>query len=669
TRAEASRRGRGFNIRPIPATLGVIFILLALATAFMFSARAVRFDVSPTPASLRVSEGFPSYRLGERFLMLPGKYQIKATLPGYKILEKTVHVGSDADQDYNFKMEKLPGILRITSEPDVHPTVFIDQKKVGTAPLKLDAIEAGVHDIRLASARYLSYDTEIDIKGKRIEQTVAAKLSPAWANVTITSLPTDAVVLVDGEDSGKTPDSVQILQGSREIQLQKAGYKTFQTSIDVVAGKDQTVPKVSLVRADGKVNVTTAPAGANVTIGGRYRGQSPIAVTLAPGNSYEVLLSKVGYNAVKEKIDVAPDQDIELHEKLSPITGTLTLKVEPSGGKLFVDGKPVGEPSQRLVLTARNHDIKIVKDGFAPYTKTITPQPGFAQQLMITLQTPEEAAVAAIPEQVTTHAGETLKLIIPGDMTMGAPRREPGRRSNEIQKQVKMTRPYYLGVKEITNLEFNKFDPGHNSGIAGRALLTEDDRPVVNVSWSDAAQYCNWLSSQDGLPAAYIKKNNEWVPVSPMNTGYRLPTEAEWVWAARYAGGPHPTRFPWGDAMPPTDVAANYADESARNMVPYIIEGYNDHYRGPAPVGSFAPNQLGIYDLAGNVSEWINDFYSVDEPKGVLTDPMGPDSGNYHVIRGSNYTDGRFSELRWTYRDYGKDPRPVLGFRIARYVK
>lgn len=669
TRAQARTGRRRLRLKPLPVTLGVIFVVLAVAVTFMFSARAVRFNIEPLPESLTFVDGMFTYRLGERYLMLPGDYRIRATLSGYEPLEVDVRVGKEEDQDFSFTLQKLPGILTIKTDPDVPSEVYIDQVNVGISPLTLESVPAGLHDIRIVPERYLPVDTEIEIEGKRTEQALSLPLEPAWAEVSLSSLPAEAAIVVDGEERGKTPAVIEILQGARQIQLKKPGYKTWQTSLAVVAGEPQAVSQVRLARSDGKINVTTEPPGANVTIGGRYRGQSPLEVSLAPGTSYNILLSKVGYQSVERTLAVEPEQDIALNTRLTPILGVLRLRVKPEGGELFVDGQSVGEPSRRLSLTVRSHRLRIVKAGYAPFETTVTPQPGLAQQLMIQLETEEEARVAAIPDMITTSAGNELKLIIPDRLKMGASRREPGRRSNEIEKTVILTRPYYLGVHEITNGQFKQFNPGHESGMLGRAVLGDDERPVVNVTWIEAVQFCNWLSNKDGLEPAYEFSGGSWHAVEPMTTGYRLPTEAEWAWAARYASGPEPTRFPWGDTMPPPAVTANYADESARNMVPYIIGGYNDTYRGPAPVGSFPANEFGIYDLAGNVSEWIHDYYSTAPITETLTEPMGPATGQYHVIRGSNYTHGRFSELRWTFRDYGIKASPEVGFRIARYVE
>lgn len=669
SRAEAQQERRLPLLKPIPIAVGATFLVLALFVAFMFTAKAVRFSVTPVPATLEITGGLPTWQLGERYLMLPGDYRLNATLEGYHPLAETITVGDADDQELSFEMEKLPGILNVTTSPPVAADVYVDQAPRGTAPLTIDGVPPGLRDISIVSERFLPFDTEVDIEGLGITQTIDAVLAPAWALVDITSMPEGTSILVDGEEAGTTPATLEILQGPHDIRLRRSGYKTWQTKVEIVAGEDQTLPNVRLERADGSISITTTPDGANVTIGGRYRGQTPLEVTLRPGESYKVMLSKAGFQTATRSIEVQPDEDIALAANLEPLLGVVRFMVEPDGGELFIDGKSFGDPDQRVELPARNHDVEIRKDGYATFQTTIAPKPGLAQQVLVALQTEAEAEAAAIIEEFASTAGPEFQLIIPDRLTMGAGRREPGRRSNEIEKDVLLTKPYYLSIHEVTNEQYERFNPNHEPGVLGRTLLDQDERPVVNISWQDAARYCNWLSEQDGLPPAYERVGGRLVAVEPMTTGYRLPTEAEWAWAARYAGGAEPSRFPWGRAMPPTGVQANYADESASNMVPYHIAGYNDTFRGPAPVGSFDPNEFGIYDLAGNVSEWIHDYYSIEMVSGQLVDPLGPAEGEYHVVRGSNYTHGRFSELRWTFRDYGDEGRPDVGFRIARYVE
>lgn len=668
TRADERPRASRIVLRPLSLAIAFVFILLALAVLFMFNARAVRFDVSPAPQSLEITEGLFSWELGERFLMLPGSYTVTATKAGYRDLVAVVEIGEDADQEITLQMKKLPGILTVTSEPVDNATVYIDQEMAGSTPLTVDEIEPGLRDIKVEAERYRPLYTDIEIEGMRREQSLAVELEPAWANVTFQSMPAGASIFVDGERRGTTPGIVEILEGEHQVEIRRREYKTWQSRIDVTAGEDQTLPSVEMIKADGTVSVKTDPAGANVTIGGRYRGQSPLEVSLPPGRTYEVLLSKAGYRHEARTLSVEPEEDIQLDVSLSPVLGIVRIQVQPEGGELYVDDEPMGEPSRRLSLTARSHEIRVEKEGYAPFKATVTPQPGITRQLMVNLQTIDEARAAAIPQEITTSLGQKLKLIIPDSFTMGADRREPGRRSNEVERDVRLTRSYYLGVNEVTNAQFMEFAPDHEPGILGRALLNQEDRPVVNVTWEDAIEFCNWLSEKDGLPRAYERVGGRWKLIEPLTIGYRLPTEAEWAWAARFADD-EPTRFPWGDNMPPPENAGNFADESAENMVPYHIQGYDDKFRGPAPVGSFPANEFGLHDTAGNAAEWVHDYYSIDLSRELLVDPTGPDSGNYHVIRGSSYMHGRFSELRWTFRDYGDKPRPDVGFRIARYVK
>jgi formylglycine-generating enzyme required for sulfatase activity len=251
---------------------------------------------------------------------------------------------------------------------------------------------------------------------------------------------------------------------------------------------------------------------------------------------------------------------------------------------------------------------------------------------------------------------------------MGASRREAGSRANESQRLVEITRPFYLAVNEVSNAEYRQFDPGHNSGSAEGVSLNGDGQPVVNVSWDDAARYCNWLSARDGLEPAYAEQEGRMQRVAGVTNGYRLPSEAEWVYAARIAGRSSAARYPWGDTYPPATVSGNFADAQIADTLAIVVSGYNDGYRASSPVGSFGAQSAGFHDLGGNVAEWIDDFYAVypGQAGQLVRDPTGPAGGQHHVVRDSSWRDGSITELRLSYRDYSRVARDNLGFRIAR---
>ena len=129
-------------------------------------------------------------------------------------------------------------------------------------------------------------------------------------------------------------------------------------------------------------------------------------------------------------------------------------------------------------------------------------------------------------------------------------------------------------------------------------------------------------------------------------------------------------RFPWGNALPAPPRAGNFADESARSLVAVVLQGYDDRHPATAPVGSFPPNGLGLFDLGGNVAEWVNDVYAIPPPDApVERDPTWTADGALHVILGSSFLQGTVSELRLSYRDYGTKTRSDVGFRVARYAE
>jgi formylglycine-generating enzyme required for sulfatase activity len=200
--------------------------------------------------------------------------------------------------------------------------------------------------------------------------------------------------------------------------------------------------------------------------------------------------------------------------------------------------------------------------------------------------------------------------------------------------------------------------------------LNNASHPVVNVSWDNAARYCNWLSAKDRLQPAYVETDGHMQTVAGPVNGYRLPLETEWVYAARVAGRSDIARYPWGEGYPPTGSAGNFADAQIADTLANVVTGYNDGYRASAPVGSFSTPSAGFNDLGGNVAEWINDYYAVypGQAEKLVKDPAGPATGDHHVVRDSSWRDGSITELRLSYRDYSRGPRDNLGFRIARYA-
>jgi len=452
--------------------------------------------------------------------------------------------------------------------------------------------------------------------------------------------------------------------------LKLAGHKAWQEEYDILAGEDFSIPLVELEPADGLLFIQSNPTSASVTIGGEFKGLTPLEVALAPGENHELTFFKNGYNSNSLSIQTQANEERDITIALDPILMTVSVMAQPEDAELYVDGQFRGTANQTIELMAASQQIEIRKAGFIPYSTEFTSRPGLEQVISVALKSLEQARLEQIKPIIVSAAGQTLKLFYPGAFTMGASRREAGRRPNENLRDIKLERPFYLGVQEVSNAQYRLFNEEHSSGTLQGLTLDNEAQPVVRITWAQAALFCNWLSDQESLPHFYDVAGEDVVGFNPDSTGYRLPTEAEWAWAARTDGSGNQLKYSWGSDLPPAENSGNFADVTARSYLGQILFDYDDGYLATSPVASFDANQYELYDMAGNVSEWVHDFYgAVGSVGGVEVDPLGPTEGQFHTIRGSSWAHGSVTELRLSFRDFGEEVRDDVGFRVARYLE
>ena len=234
-------------------------------------------------------------------------------------------------------------------------------------------------------------------------------------------------------------------------------------------------------------------------------------------------------------------------------------------------------------------------------------------------------------------------LIKGGTFQMGSPDSEDWRSNDEVLHSVTVS-PFYMASHEVTQQEWREVTGKNPSSFTG------DNLPVESITWLEGVEFCNALSRKEGkIPVYTVSDGGRTVTWDRGADGYRLPTEAEWEFAAR-AGTTTPfysKRVPGADDVNfyghyPYQIEQNYFNNSVLETQPGV-------YRGQTlPVGSFKPNPWGLYDIYGNVGEWCFDYYG-DYATSNQTDPAGPDSGTRRVYRGGGWNDfGK--NLRSAYR-------------------
>ncbi|MDA1210937.1 MAG: SUMF1/EgtB/PvdO family nonheme iron enzyme [Planctomycetota bacterium] len=270
----------------------------------------------------------------------------------------------------------------------------------------------------------------------------------------------------------------------------------------------------------------------------------------------------------------------------------------------------------------------------------------------------EWASYLDVPIEFVNDVGIKFSLIPPGEFMMGssdnhvaemmalAKKEGEGWESQYIiaeipQHRVRITKPFYLGMYEITHSEFGKFVKEQSNPESYRVDLKRPAYPIGDVTLKEIEQFCFWLEKRDGYR-------------------YRLPTEAEWEYACR-AGTT--TVFSFGDTLASTQANFN-------GRYPFGHDVVGPEHRKLTTVGTFKPNAFGLFDMHGNLWEACSDLFDFSYYRVSPTDnPTGPNYGNSYAVRGGEYERGRGLSLRSSMRYTRRLPDSHVGFRLIREME
>jgi len=639
-------------------------LLVAVLGSFAML-ETIALDLRPGDAIVK-SVGSFSWQSASSIFVFPGEHRLRAERVGYIPAETTVKVGGPAQAKALFHLIKLPGKVEVDTG-GVVAEISADGLRLGRVPGTVD-VPAGDRTLTFKAPRHLEHVERLTVAGGGERQQLKVALKPSFGVVSISSVPGGAQIEVDGKPAGVTPAKVEMDAGIRRVQVSSPGLRLWTSSVVVSAGTPQSIGPIELGAADARITVRSAPSGAQVTTGGSFRGLTPVTIDLSPGVSHAVTVTRAGYAPWTREIFAEAAKESTLDARLAALLVEVRIQGEPADAEVFVNGNSRGKAPTSMSLPASRQHIEVRKEGFNAFVTDLVLAPGIARTVDYKLVNPKDVAGNS-PQTIRTKSGIKLLIVAGGVFQAGTDRREQGRRPNEGAHKVTLLRPFYMGEREVTNGQFRQFKESHNSGAAGQMSLDLDKQPVSRVTWEEAAEFCNWLSAQEGLPPAYLPSDGGgFVLAQPVTNGFRLPTEAEWEFVARAASTGKPLKYPWGADLPVVSGTANIGGSEALELLGASIEGHRDEFPAVAAPALFAPNRLGFFDFAGNVSEWVNDRYLSYVPSGAVTDPLGPNDSKSHVYRGSNWRTVTIGELRFPWREGAIEPSDVIGFRVARYV-
>ena len=329
----------------------------------------INFESEPTEAMILLD----GEKIGETPKTLAGiktgMHEVEMQKDGYAPWNKTIKIKAGREYAFTAELQGRKGSLMIISNPS-NATIYIEGKKSGRTPEVITELKPGNYSVEVKLDGYQTWSENADIvPGK--ETNLKAVLQTKPGSIIINSKPSDAKIIIDGNEVGTTPETIDIECGDHIVELMVGGYGVWSENVEVKANKKFYLTAV-LLGMPGSISIKSEPSNATILIDGKECGDTPAVIkNLSPG-SHMVDISIDGYQAWSESVEIEPKQAKELTAILQEVKGTVTINSNPAGALILIDGQNAGTTPETITdITAGVHLVEVSIEGYEDWSESI----------------------------------------------------------------------------------------------------------------------------------------------------------------------------------------------------------------------------------------------------------------------------------------------------------